>query len=221
MKNAVCVKYVPVVARIRFDYEQKTIVREGVPSEVNPFDLLGLVRAVEQKSGPDDQAVAASIGPPQAREGLLQSLTLGADRAILLTDRALAGSDTLATARALSLLLAQEKPDPIICGRNSADAETGQVGPEIAELLGIPHVSQVRKPDYQTQTSDGVVGSSDGSNRSVFCAAVPVPDCSAPKEPTPRAVTITAAPKDDRSCVVALAMAPVMPVITIRFSVKS
>lgn len=148
MKIAVCVKYVPVVARIQFDYVKKTIIREGVPSEINPFDLLGLVRAVELKDGPHDEVVAVSMGPPQAREGLVQCLALGADRAILLTDRALAGSDTLATARALSMVLRREKPDLVICGRNSADAETGQVGPEIAELMGLPHVSQVRKLDW-------------------------------------------------------------------------
>ena len=72
-------------------------------------------------------------------------VALGADRAVLVTDRALAGSDTLATSRALSLALQREKPDLIICGRNSTDGETGQVGPEIAELMGLPHVSHVRK----------------------------------------------------------------------------
>ena len=148
MKIAVCVKYVPVVSRIKFDYVKKTIIREGVPSEINPFDLLGLVRAVELKGGLDDEVVAVSMGPPQAREGLVQCLALGADRAILLTDRALAGSDTLATARALYMVLPREKPDLVICGRNSADAETGQVGPEIAELMGLPHVGQVRKLDW-------------------------------------------------------------------------
>jgi electron transfer flavoprotein alpha subunit len=150
MKIAVCMKYVPVVSRIRFDYEERTIIREGVPSEVNIFDQLGLVRAVELKTGPEDEVVVLSMGPPQTRDGLTQCLALGADRAVLLTDRALAGSDTLATARALSLVLNKEKPDLIICGRNSTDAETGQVGPEIAELLDLPHVSHVRKLDILT-----------------------------------------------------------------------
>ena len=153
MKIVVCVKYVPVVARIQFDYENKTIIREGVPSEVNPFDMLGLVRAVELKSTPDDQVVALCMGPPQARDGLLECLALGADRAILLTDRALAGSDTLATARALSLALKKEAPDLIICGRNSADSETGQVGPETAELMDIPHVGQVSKLDLNADSN--------------------------------------------------------------------
>ena len=158
MKTAVCVKYVPVVSRITFDYEQKTIVRDGVPSEVNPFDVLGLVRAVELKSGPEDEVVALSMGPPQAREGLVTCMALGADRSILLTDRALAGSDTLATARALSLALEREQPDLVVCGRNSADAETGQVGPELAELLGLPHISQVRKLDYRADSAGKVNG---------------------------------------------------------------
>ena len=147
MKTAVCIKYVPVISRMQFDYEAKTIVRDGVPSEVNPFDLLGVVRAAELKSSPDDEVVVLTMGPPGAAEGLTDCLALGADRAVLVTDRALAGSDTLATSRVLALALAREQPDLIICGRNSTDGETGQVGPEVAELLGLPHLSHVRKLD--------------------------------------------------------------------------
>ena len=153
MKIAVCAKYVPVVSRIRFDYEQKTIIREGVPSEVNSFDMLGIVRAVELKSGGADEVVAVSMGPPQARDGLLQCLAMGADKGVLISDRALAGSDTLATARALALTLAREGPDLVICGRNSSDSETGQVGPEVAELMDLPHISQVSKLDYRPDSN--------------------------------------------------------------------
>jgi electron transfer flavoprotein alpha/beta subunit len=152
MKIAVCVKYVPVVAQMGFDATTKTMIREGISSEINPFDRLGVGCAVALKASPADQVLAISMGPPQAQEGLVHCLALGADRAVLLTDRALAGSDTLATARALALLLAKERPDVIICGRNSTDAETGQVGPEIAELLGLPHISQVRKLAYEAAT---------------------------------------------------------------------
>ncbi len=147
MKIAVCVKYVPVVSRIQFDYENKVIKREGVPSEINPFDLLGINMAVDLKDGDADSVVALSMGPPNAAEGLTQCHALGADRAVLLSDRALAGSDTLATAQALSLALQRESPDLIVCGRNSSDAETGQVGPEVAELMGLPHIGNVRKLD--------------------------------------------------------------------------
>ena len=145
MKIAVCVKFVPVVSRIEFDYENKVIQREGVPSEINPFDLLGINMAVDLKADADDSVIALSMGPPNAAEGLTQCYALGADRGILLSDRALAGSDTLATAQALALALQRESPDLIVCGRNSSDAETGQVGPEVAELMDLPHISNVRQ----------------------------------------------------------------------------
>ncbi len=157
MKTAVCMKYVPMIARMQFDYENRTIVREGVPSEVNPFDVLGLVRAVELKSEPGDEVVVLTMGPPSAQEGLTSCLALGADRGVLVTDRALAGSDTLATSRALALALAREHPDLIICGRNSTDGETGQVGPEVAELMGLPHVSHVRRLDVSEDRSTAIV----------------------------------------------------------------
>ena len=157
MKTVVCMKYVPVIARMRFDYEARTIIRDGVPSEVNPFDLLGLVRAVELKSGEGDEVVVLTMGPPGAREGLVTCLALGGDRGVLVTDRALAGSDTLATARALALALGREGPDLIICGRNSTDGETGQVGPEVAELMGLPHVSHVRRLELSADRRVAVV----------------------------------------------------------------
>ena len=157
MKIAVCMKYVPVIARMRFDYEARTIIREGVPSEVNPFDVLGLVRAVELKSGTEDEVVVITMGPPGAADGLTECLALGGDRGILVTDRAFAGSDTLATSRALALALGREQPDLIICGRNSTDGETGQVGPEVAELMGLPHVSHVRRLDLSEDRSTAIV----------------------------------------------------------------
>ena len=150
-------KYVPMIARMQFDYEARTIVRDGVPSEVNAFDQLGLVRAVELKSGLDDEVVVLTMGPPTAAEGLTTCMALGADRGVLITDRALAGSDTLATSRALALALAREDPDLIICGRNSTDGETGQVGPEVAELMGLPHVSAVRRLDLSDDRRTAIV----------------------------------------------------------------
>ncbi|MEE3013368.1 MAG: FAD-binding protein [Chloroflexota bacterium] len=157
MKIAVCMKYVPIVARIQFDYEAKTIIRDGVPSEVNPFDLLGLVRAVELKDASEDEIVVISMGPPGAIEGLTNCVALGADRSVLISDRAFAGSDTLATSRALTLALQRENPDLIICGRNSADGDTGQVGPETAELMGLPHISHVKKLDLGSDRKSVIV----------------------------------------------------------------
>ncbi len=144
MKIAVCIKQVPVVSLLKFDNETRRVVRDGVPSEVNPFDVLGMSLAVNLKQAHDAEVVVFTMGPPQARDALVQCLAMGADSAVHLNDRAFAGSDTLATAKALALALARDDYDLIICGRNSVDAETGQVGAEVAEMLDLPQVSGVR-----------------------------------------------------------------------------
>ena len=145
MKIAICIKQVPVVSLLKFDNETKRVVREGVPSEVNPFDMLAVSAVANLKQAMSIEAVVFTMGPPQARDALVQCLAMGMDRAVHLVDRAFAGSDTLATARALSLALQQEEFDLIMCGLNSVDAETAQVGPEIAELLGLPQITGVRR----------------------------------------------------------------------------
>ena len=148
MKIAICVKWVPALARMKFDAETRRIVREGVPHELNGYDQLAMQRAAELKASRDDIEVSVfSMGPPQARQGLVQCMAWGADHVFLITDRALAGSDTLATARALALALQREHYDLVLFGAHSLDAETGQVGPEVAELMGLPQVTGVRKLD--------------------------------------------------------------------------
>lgn len=144
MKIAVCIKQVPSVSALQFDAATRTIRREGVRSEISAFDVRALLRAVELRDEHGGEVVALTMGPPQAREALLECLALGADRAVHLCDPAFAGADTLATARALAAALAAEAFDLILCGRNSVDAETGQVGPEIAELLDLPQVTIAR-----------------------------------------------------------------------------
>ena len=157
MKIAVCVKQVPVLARIEFDYEKKTIQREGVPLEMNVFDLIALGRAIELKDEVGGEVTAITMGPPQAKEVLAHALAVGADHGVIISDRVMAGSDTLATSRTLSLALKDRGFDLILCGRNSTDAETGQVGPELAEILGIPHVSRARKLEYKAESNSVVV----------------------------------------------------------------
>ena len=152
MKIAVCIKQVPVVSLLKFDNETRRVVRDGVPSEVNPFDVLGMSLAVNLKQAHDAEVAVYTMGPPQAHDALVQCLAMGADSAVHLNDRAFAGSDTLATARALALALAQDEYDLIICGRNSVDAETGQVGAEIAEMLDLPQVSGVRRLELDVST---------------------------------------------------------------------
>ena len=145
MKIAVCIKQVPVVSMLRFDNETRRMVREDVPNEVNPYDVLGISLAARLKAEHGAEVVVITMGPPQASEALVQAMAMGADSAIHLSDGVFAGSDTLATARALSIALKREACDLVICGRNSADSETGQVGPEIAEMLGIPQITAVSK----------------------------------------------------------------------------
>jgi electron transfer flavoprotein alpha subunit len=144
MRIAVCVKQVPVLSALQFDPNTRTLKREGVPSEVSAFDVRAVIKAVDVRSAHGGEVVVITMGPPQARDALTYCLALGADRAIHLCDRAFAGSDTLATARALACVLARESFDLILCGRNSVDAETGQVGPEVAGLLDLPQVSSAR-----------------------------------------------------------------------------
>ena len=146
MRLFVCIKQVPEVAEIKFDPATNTIVREGVANVVNPFDRRALAEAIRLRdlSG-GGEVVVITMGPPQARDALVECLGAGADRAIHLLDPAFAGSDTLATARALALALRRESYDIIFCGKYSVDAETGQIGPELAELLDLPQITGATK----------------------------------------------------------------------------
>jgi len=144
MNIVVCIKQVPLVWAMKFDPAAKTLQREGVPSEVSSFDLRAVAKAVDLKRKHRGEVVVLTMGPPQARKALEECIALGADRGIHLCDAALAGSDTLATARALAAALRREKFDLILCGRHSVDAETGQVGPEVAELLDLPQITAAR-----------------------------------------------------------------------------
>jgi len=141
MNLIVCVKQVPEVSEIRFNPETNTIVREGVANVVNPFDRRALAEAIRLRDVSGGEVVVVTMGPPQAREALVECLAAGADRAIHLVDPAFAGSDTFATARTLALALKRESYDIILCGKYSVDAETGQVGPELAELLDLPQIT--------------------------------------------------------------------------------
>ena len=164
MKVAVCVKWVPVVARMKFDLETRRIVRDGVPSELNSYDQLAVQWAVDHKDRYGLDVDVYTMGPPGALQGLQQCLAMGADRVFHIMDQALAGSDTLATARALSLALRRERYDLMLFGYHSVDAETGQVGPEVAEFLGLPQITSVSSLDIvhgdtaraERETEDGV-----------------------------------------------------------------
>jgi len=147
LKIIVCIKQVPLLSALRFDQESRRLVREGVPLELNELDVYALTEAVRLRTLHGGEVIAITMGPPQAHEALATALAIGANRAIHLSDRAFGGADTAATAFTLSLAIAPEHPDLIFCGRHSIDAETSQVGPEIAEMLALPQISAIQKID--------------------------------------------------------------------------
>lgn len=144
LKIAVCVKQIPLIEDANFDPVSKTIRRDGV-NVMSAYDLRAVAQAVELKKSIGAETTVVTMGPPQARNVLIDALGMGMDHAVHLEDRAFAGSDTLATARALALWLKRGAFDLILLGKYSLDAETGQVGPEIAELLGLAQIAGVRK----------------------------------------------------------------------------
>jgi electron transfer flavoprotein alpha/beta subunit len=143
MKIVVCVKQVPEITNVRVHPETGTLVREGVASILNPFCEYALDHAVWLKAAnPDIEIIAVSMGPPQAQSALMRCLELGADRAILVSDRKFAGADTWATALTLATVIRKAEPDAdlILVGKQAIDGDTAQVGPEIAEILGMPQI---------------------------------------------------------------------------------
>jgi electron transfer flavoprotein beta subunit len=145
MNIVVCVKQVPDTSEVRIDPVTNNLVREGVPSIMNPYDVNAIEEALKIKNSLGGQVTVISMGPPQASEMLQYALNMGADRAVLLSDRAVAGSDTLATGYALSVLVNSLNPDLVFCGSEAIDGCTGQVGPSIAENLGFPQITYVNE----------------------------------------------------------------------------
>jgi electron transfer flavoprotein beta subunit len=146
MNIVVCIKQVPGTTEIKIDPKTNTLVREGVKSIVNPFDTYALEEGVRLKERYGGKVTVITMGPPQAEEALRETISLGADEAILLSDRAFAGSDTWATSYVLSKAVAKiANYDIVICGRQTLDGDTGQVGPELSEMLKVPFISYVSK----------------------------------------------------------------------------
>lgn len=150
MKICVCIKQVPATTEVKIDPETNTLVREGVESQINPFDLYALEEAVRVKErlkeqGEESTVIVVSMGPPQAEVALREAISLGADEAVLLTDRAFRGADTWATSFALARGLAKIEPDIILCGMQAIDGDTGQVGPGIAVHMDYAQAAYVAK----------------------------------------------------------------------------
>lgn len=134
MEIVVCIKQVPDVTDVRIDPETNTLIREGVPSIINPFDMYAIEEGLRLRERYGGKVTALTMGPPQAEAALREAVSLGADHAVLVSDRSFAGSDTLATAYTLAMAIRKlGEVDLVICGKQAIDGDTAQVGPGIAE----------------------------------------------------------------------------------------
>lgn len=150
MKIVVCAKQVPDTTEVRLDPKTNTLIRDGVPSIINPDDKAGIEAALQLKEKcPGSTVTVVSMGPPQADVALREALAMGCDDAILVSDRVFGGADTWATSSTIAGVLRKLDYDVIITGRQAIDGDTAQVGPQIAEHLNIPQVSYAEKIDIK------------------------------------------------------------------------
>ncbi len=148
MHFVVCIKQVPDTVNVKIDPKTNTLIREGVVSIINPFDMYALETAIRLKEKLGGKVTALSMGPPQAENALREAIALGVDQGILVSDRAFAGSDTWATSYTLAMALRKIGDFTlIICGKQASDGDTAQVGPGIAAHLDLPQITYVRKID--------------------------------------------------------------------------
>ncbi|AJD32278.1 MULTISPECIES: electron transfer flavoprotein subunit beta/FixA family protein [Clostridium] len=151
MNIVVCLKQVPDTNEVKIDPVKGTLIREGVPSIINPDDKNALEEALVLKESKGGKVTVISMGPPQAKDALREALAMGADEVILISDRAFAGADTLATSYALATAVKKLDYDIIFAGRQAIDGDTAQVGPEMAEHLNIPQVTYVEEVKLQDE----------------------------------------------------------------------
>ena len=146
MNIIVLVKQVPDTSEVKINRETNTLIRDGVPSIINPYDRYAIEEALRLREKHGGKVTAVTMGPPQAVEALKEAVSLGVDDVVLLSDRAFAGADTWATSYALSQGIRKIADyDLVIAGKQAIDGDTAQVGPETADMLGIPFVAYIRK----------------------------------------------------------------------------
>lgn len=155
MNIIVCIKQVPETTDVRINPENNTLIREGVKSIINPFDMYAIEEGVRFKEKFGGKVTVLSMGPPQADAALREAISMGADEGILICDRAFAGSDTWATSYTLAGAIKKiGQFDLIICGKQASDGDTAQVGPGISTHLDIPQVTYVKKIE---EVKDGLM----------------------------------------------------------------
>ncbi|MBN2416927.1 electron transfer flavoprotein subunit beta/FixA family protein [bacterium] len=189
MHIAVCVKQVPDTSEISIDPETNTLVREGVAGTMNPFDAWAIEAAVRIREQCGGRVTALSMGPPQAESVLRTAMALGADRGVLLSDRAFAGADTLATSYALAMgLRALSQVDLVFCGKQAVDGDTAQVGPGIAAQLDWPQICFAKRIVSSGNGSITVERSAESGSdivtSSLPCVVTVVKDIHAPRFPS-------------------------------------
>ncbi|MFH1350854.1 MAG: electron transfer flavoprotein subunit beta/FixA family protein [Pseudomonadota bacterium] len=146
MEIIVCIKQVPETTDVGWDPTKGTLIREGVPGILNPNDKNAIEAALQIKERYGGLVTAVSMGPPRTEEALREALSMGMDKAVLLSDSRFAGADTLATAYTLSLALKRMAGfDLVLCGKESADGMTGHIGPQLAEFLNLPQLTYATK----------------------------------------------------------------------------
>lgn len=143
MKIVVLVKQVPDTSEIKIDKEHGTLIRAGIPSIINPDDQAAIELALQLKEKHNAHITILTMGPMQAKKMQQEILAMGADQAILVTDRKFAGADTKATSYTISTQLKKMEYDLIIAGRQAIDGDTAQVGPQVAEILNLPQITYV------------------------------------------------------------------------------
>lgn len=146
MEILVCIKQVPGTSKVEVDEKTGVLKRDGIDSKMNPYDLYALETALKIKEEVGGKVTVISMGPPQAKSVIKEAYMMGADEGVLLSDRKFAGADVLATSYTISQGIKKAGNfDLILCGKQTTDGDTAQVGPEMAEYLNIPHVANVRK----------------------------------------------------------------------------
>ncbi|SFU64399.1 electron transfer flavoprotein subunit beta/FixA family protein [Alicyclobacillus macrosporangiidus] len=149
----VCIKQVPDSREIRIDPKTNTLIRQGVPAIVNYYDLHGLEEALRIKDRHGARVTVVTMGPPSADKALKQCIAMGADEGVLVSDRAFAGADTLATSYVVAMTIrkAEEEWGPVdivFCGKQTLDGDTGQVGPGVACRLDLEQLTYVEKVEH-------------------------------------------------------------------------
>jgi electron transfer flavoprotein beta subunit len=154
MNIIVCIKQVPETTEVKINPETNTLIREGVKSIINPFDMYAIEEGVRLKERLGGKAIVITMGPPQADAALREAISMGMDEGILISDRAFAGSDTWATSYTLSCAIKKiGSYQLILCGKQASDGDTAQVGPGISSHLDIPQVTYVKKIEEITENS--------------------------------------------------------------------